>query len=111
MRNLPIIQRLTALVLVLLFTFSITPRQFLHDLFADHTDFYTSCHGTEATISNSGKNCKCDDLVVSVPFLGLDTAEEVASLSEHGFYNQVSYQFYFSSTFSTPDLRGPPQTI
>ncbi len=58
--------------MLLLFTFSITPKKILHDVFANHRDTVNnlSSHSKVPLIVNPGINCPCDNLVAESPFTG-----------------------------------------
>jgi hypothetical protein len=63
------IKRLLAAVFLLLFSFCVTPKRFLHDLLANHKDAQYSDSLPLQQISTSGFHCNVDDLVVVAPFL------------------------------------------
>lgn len=55
--------------MLLLFTFSITPRQLLHDALANHTDLAaTAPKGKQLQVFQAGFMCKVDNLVAESPF-------------------------------------------
>jgi hypothetical protein len=96
-------------LLLVLFTFSITPRQLLHDVISDHTDLSASTsHGKHNTVSKTGFNCDCLNLVAESPFTADEsTVENISSQPCTGFIvpsdHNVSHK---AATLST--LRGPP---
>ncbi|MEJ7912714.1 MAG: hypothetical protein WKF70_06145 [Chitinophagaceae bacterium] len=108
MRSQSIIQRFFAAVLLLVFAFSITPKKYLHELVADHKDFYSYHSGEETTVNTAGFNCHCEELVVSTPFV--ETSLETALLPTivYRTFSTSSYHFFFYSTNSAKDSRGPP---
>lgn len=108
MKNLSIIRKSLALVMLLIFTFSITPKKYLHDLIADHTDFYSFHSGDEATYSQKGFNCQCEDLVVSTPFIEASFELSLSTEVYRKEFTSSSYHFYFLQTNRTKDSRGPP---
>ncbi|OQP48916.1 hypothetical protein A4R26_31225 [Niastella populi] len=59
--------------MLLLFTFSITPRAYLHHLFADHQDiaFAYDLSGDEDQLSASGFQCDIHEQVAESPFTDL----------------------------------------
>jgi hypothetical protein len=59
-----------AFVMLLLFSFSITPKKYLHALLANHTDNRFQAFTDEASVSQKGFNCDTDDIVVKAPFVG-----------------------------------------
>lgn len=65
------IRPLVALAMLLLFLLSITPRQYLHDIFADHRDIAVHTHDTdEDQLNTTGFNCNTHDQVAESPFTG-----------------------------------------
>ena len=104
-----IIRQLLAGVLLLVFTFSITPKKFLHDAFANHKDKPALISsGNTLQFGLSGFMCKCDNLVAESPFT-----------DEAAYFHFVPFQFFsvqkdpalyhfYSSTFFFFELRGPP---
>jgi hypothetical protein len=69
MKNSLNIKRFLAAVFLLLFSFCVTPKRFLHDLLANHKDAQYSDNLPLQQISTSGFHCNVDDLVVVAPFL------------------------------------------
>jgi hypothetical protein len=108
LRNLNIIQKTLAVGMLLLFAFSTMPKKYLHDLVADHKDFYSFQSADEATVYQTGFNCHCDDVVVSTPFVEASFTFNVAALPCYKAPAFSSYNFYFLNSCSTKDSRGPP---
>ena len=102
------IRRLFAAFFLLLFSFCVTPKRFLHDILANHRDTQTSPGLPVEQIANSGYHCHIDDLVVVAPFLSDIPANCAAILS--------SVVIQFSEPLRTDvltytahrDTRGPP---
>jgi hypothetical protein len=96
---------------MILFSFCVTPKRFLHDLLANHKDAQTSASSPVQQIAASGFHCHVDDLVVMAPFLPeIQTIEEV-----HVFSLSLYYAEPFSSLvhlyLSHADGRGPPASF
>jgi len=97
--------------MLLIFTTSITPKVFLHDLTADHRDEVSKilhCH--DQHITKPGFRCDCNNLVSTSPFteepaLQVPLPEAIAFVSySHQFTDRVyASDIFFSS------LRGPPR--
>jgi len=71
--NHQIIRPLAAFLLLLIFTLSIIPKRYLHDIFANHTE--AESHQAEQgklIVSEAGFNCDCDNLVGTSPCAELD---------------------------------------
>jgi hypothetical protein len=71
------IRNLVSGLLLCLFTFSVTPKQWLHNIFADHKDFYSNATGDHLQFTKSGFRCDCDNLVVNTPFIQVDGPGEL----------------------------------
>ncbi len=109
MKNPPTIQRVLALVFLLLFTFSMAPKKYLHDLVADHTDFYGYSNGdNETTVSKAGFNCDCEELVVTAPFVPASFSADFALPTQHNSFVISFHRQFNLITQYTKDLRGPP---
>ncbi|MEP7109690.1 MAG: hypothetical protein ABI760_16970 [Ferruginibacter sp.] len=110
LREIRIIRQCSALVLLLLFMVSNTPKQLLHDIFANHVDYRNGIAGNKDTahVKQLTFHCQCDHQVVESPFLP----------DIHGFavYFPFHYPLGTSSlyTYINGDhqfqfgLRGPP---
>jgi len=93
-----------------MFVLSITPTKFLHQVFANHSDFVTvSLNDTHSTQFNvSGINCHCDHLVVISPFISGNCVSPKEALQVFQKLNICkTFQIPFSKSF-TFKLRGPP---
>ncbi len=107
----PIIRQLLAGVLLLVFSFSITPKKFLHDAIANHKDkLIVASPGNDKQVTHTGFVCKCDNLVAESPFTNNVQLFDIAAV--HVFSVQQSsplYHFYSSPVFLF-QLRGPPSS-
>ena len=96
--------------MLLIFTMSITPKVFLHDLTADHKDeasVVLHCH--DQHISKIGFTCDCNNLVSTSPY----TEEPVLQIPEPGAVALIAYINRFAdpvytATIFFSSLRGPP---
>jgi hypothetical protein len=108
-----IIRSLLAGLLLVVFAFSITPRQALHNWLADHEDTtHPHCdYGDVTHYGNYGFHCECDNLVAESPFTSQEDIIEYHSLpvfaGRRGF---IAHCFYAEApgVFS---LRGPPAAV
>ncbi|MEP7256795.1 MAG: hypothetical protein ABI687_00350 [Flavitalea sp.] len=105
-----IIKKLFGSLLLAVFAFGMTPKIFLHDLFAEHTDFSLSLNKYPHTnqVDKAGFRCNCDHLVVESPFT--DQADRV-ELSIPVFFSDLQEHFFYDYHFTSPffySLRGPP---
>ena len=94
--------------MMLLFTFSIMPKKYLHDLVANHEDFYSLHFGDKTTVSQTGFNCQCEDLVVSTPFIQTSFGLNISSLYVYKELASSPIIIFFLNTYTTKDSRGPP---
>lgn len=95
--------------MLLLFTFSVTPKKWLHDAFANHDDVnvtYGKINSVEQL--NNGIVCKCEDLFSQTVFTVAEhnllsvTRPPIASECEARVENILSHSVIFI------ELRGPP---
>ncbi len=110
MRKKPVIQKLIAAWLLMVFAMSAAPKAYFHDLLANHKDspVCRQIH-TSAAVHPEGYHCHFDELVVSAPFLLQADAAQPPVLT----YTNVVLQFGYTSP-AAPFLmhqenRGPPQ--
>jgi hypothetical protein len=104
-----VIRQLVAGLLLLVFTFSIAPKQFLHDAIANHKDkLHIPAPGDEQQVSKTGFFCKCDNLVAESPFT--DEVQQYSIAAHRAFAEQppVVLYFFHSSPVFFFGLRGPP---
>jgi hypothetical protein len=97
--------------MLMLFTLSITPKLFLHAVFADHTDVVYKKTGGETQVSKSGFSCDCNNQVATSPFIEHDDTPEPGILT---VYQLVVPPFSSHLIASTPlycALRGPPALL
>ena len=108
MRNSNIIQRLAAAFLLLLFSFCVTPKRFLHDILANHRDSQMANNIPVEQITASGFHCHIDDLVVVTPFLPC-IQSVVTGISFSGIRHFSDPAVSFSpASRNLPESRGPP---
>ena len=109
LRHRSTIQKFLATLLLLVCTFSLLPKPFLHELIADHTDYYGSSSEDDATsFHSSGVICHCDDTVVSTAFVHSILHEAITLAIAPTAYLFSNYSCPFSNPITTIDLRGPP---
>jgi hypothetical protein len=103
------IQKFIAVALLLVFTVSIAPRSFFHDLVANHTDTPgCSIDHKVSAVHKQGIHCHFDDLVVSVPFV-LQSESASAPFVLHFVQTNDSYSDSYLSYFLLhKENRGPP---
>lgn len=107
-----LIYRLAAFVMLVLFTLSITPKLYLHAVFADHTDIvFKKADNGKTQVGKNGFACDCYNQVATSPFTEHAETPEIGILSVYQsftphFPSQIiaNTQFYF-------ELRGPPAIL
>ena len=109
MRKQPIIRRLLAGLLLVLFALSGTPKLFVHDLVAHHKD--TRCkfsHGSHTDVERSTFTCHTQDLVVESPFIETAALFEVhvPVIYTAGIVELTARLYAFFPVHYS--LRGPP---
>ncbi|MEI6190064.1 MAG: hypothetical protein WCP61_06560 [Chitinophagia bacterium] len=105
------IRQFIALVMLVVFAFSITPQKSVHDLVAKHAD-PTKCSVHKdapiAQVENSSIHCAYDNLVVASPFINFFISIQVGSIAPIKCVNTVFANFIIDSVPSFLETRGPP---
>ena len=105
----PIIKQLLAGVLLLVFTFSIAPKKYLHDAIANHTDkSIIVAPGDNAQLSHAGFICKADNLVAESPFTNEAQHFDFAAVQVFSVKQSLPLYHFYSSAVFFFELRGPP---
>lgn len=95
--------------MLLIFSFSITPKKFLHDAIANHKDkALIVTDGQTAQVSHSGFICKCDNQVAESPFTDAVACFTFRSFRVFAEYKQAEPIHFVSSTLLFFQRRGPP---
>jgi len=104
------IRHFAALFLLLLFVLGNSPKQWLHDVFANHKDSTSglSANNDKVEIAQKGIHCQCDHFVVESAFANPgNPISFLAPVVYSGFSSSLAsailnqHQFFFK-------LRGPP---
>jgi hypothetical protein len=104
-----IIQQLLAGFMLLVFSFSITPKKFLHNAIADHKDKVTVAGtGNNSRLSHAGFICKCDNLVAESPFTNEHTYFNFTPAPLFSVQKTIALYYFYSSAVFFFELRGPP---
>lgn len=106
------IKNVIAVLMLCIFVFSITPKQWLHDIITNHHDSRSPVSTDDRqSISISGFHCKCDNLVVQSPFIIYEGPEAI-NLPEVFVLHQTEISGNFISAYHLfSSLRGPPSLI
>jgi len=86
LQNKSFIRSLLALMLLLIFTISTTPRRYWHDIFAGHTDTAVCDVPLDGKhhLRDAGIQCDCNKLVATSPFTEQD--EIAVTVVPRSFY-------------------------
>jgi hypothetical protein len=109
MQQKRIISFISALWLLLVFTLSIAPKKYLHDVFSNHGDSCINLTAEKATTVGSFKtNCDVSNQVATVPFLLINNQYTVL-LPAFSAEQNIPFLYYCFSTLQyNYALRGPP---
>jgi len=105
------IRQFIALVMLVVFAFSITPQKSIHDLVAKHADpAKCSVHNDApiAQVENSSTHCSYDNLVVASPFIDFFTAIQIGPIAPIKPVNTAFTHFIINAAPSFLESRGPP---
>jgi len=97
-----------AATLLLIFAFSATPKIFLHNLLANHTDGSSIAGGKMQEFAVASFHCDCENLVVELPYIDNPVHLLLAIGNSYRLFriktgNSLSLSPYFIFGF-----RGPP---
>jgi len=105
------IRSILASFMLLVFAFSITPQQNIHDFVAKHVD-PTSCRVHKNLpidqVENSSIHCSFDQLVATSPFVHYNFEIALTIPELDIVKNETSISFIASNSLSHFDSRGPP---
>jgi|SRR4051812_26031457 len=98
--------------MLLIFSFSITPKKFLHDAIANHKDkAVIVSDGHTPQFSHTGFVCKCDNQVAESPFTDTVACFTFSSFRVFSSYQPTELNYFFSTTLLFFQRRGPPTAI
>jgi hypothetical protein len=99
--NNPFVQKLFSVFLLLIFTFSFTPKIYFHDVIANHEDTAFSCDHTQnvkACLHQKGYN----------PYLIFNAASALWIQSQFPIFNTNHFLSFTQDCVIHKDSRGPP---
>lgn len=114
MYSRPTIKTLSALLLLLVFAFSITPKKTWHDLIATHQDVNQPTYDDSAKgeqVHKSVIHCSCDLQVAESPFITVHIGLQLGLPSVKSIFYVGSSQDPHSEQTHFYGLRGPPATV
>lgn len=105
------IRQIVALLMLLVFAFSITPQKSIHDLVAKHND-PTHCNVHQdapiAQVEKSSIHCSYENLVVASPFLDFTFAHELNAPPVRNIKNTSLVALTYLLVPFSFESRGPP---
>lgn len=105
------IRQIVALLMLLVFAFSITPQKSIHDLVAKHSD-PTHCNVHQdapiAQVEKSSIHCSYENLVVASPFLDFTFAHELNAPPVKNIKNTSLVALTYLLVPFSFESRGPP---
>jgi len=108
MYNKPVIKSIVAALMLCVFIFSITPKQWLHDVITNHKDSWSYSFDGKQILSPSGFHCNCDCLVVQSPFIYYNGPAEINAPLFFVLHQTATISNLISAHHFFSELRGPP---
>jgi len=95
--------------MLLIFAFSITPKNFLHNCTASHKNSsQKSPASDQQQVAKSSISCTCDNFVAGSPFTEAGIVFQLSSLEFFSRKQETKPVHFFSSPHFFFSLRGPP---
>ncbi len=105
------IRPIIALLMLVVFAFSITSQKTIHDLVAKHTD-QVNCNVHKSApidqVEHSTIHCAHENLVVASPFVDFSFPIQILHPVVAQVRNTILVAFYFSTQLFALESRGPP---
>ena len=105
------IRKIISLFLLFAFLLSISPKQYLHTVFAQHTDVTTNLTKTEVQFNANAYNCDCNQVVCTSPYIPAENQSLSATAGTFASYDDLLIVPGLSQTATQLQLRGPPALI
>jgi hypothetical protein len=103
------IKNIVTSVLLVLFAFSTTPRNILHDLFANHKDEVSLSKKTSSSqVKTFDYLCKVENTVVESPFIESSSHFDFSTFPQVTQHSIFTSYFFTSSKYFFFEHRGPP---
>jgi hypothetical protein len=109
-----IIRKCLSLVLLVIFTFSITPKPLWHSLFAGHVDAPVTCDHPNTSrhcLHPVGFDCHFDNLVVKADYFPTISLLALIPQEQIALYLPNLCDSYRLTNYQTQDNKGPPAVI
>ena len=108
------IRKFIALVMLVVFAFSITPQKSIHDLVAKHSDPSKCSVHKDAPVDqveNASIHCSYDNLVVASPYVEFDFSINIAPPAQVKSENTTLSSFEIPTLLNSFESRGPPVVL
>ena len=105
------IRKFIALVMLVVFAFSITPQKSIHDVVAKHSDPTKCSVHKDAPIDqveNASIHCSYDNLVVASPYVEFDFSINIELPPQIKREKTIFFSFDISTLPNSFESRGPP---
>ena len=105
------IKNISGIFITCLFLIAVSPRQYIHFLFAKHKDStgkVIRAQGT--TLSIAGYNCNVDQLVAEPNFENPLIEHQPSTINYLSSFSDIQSSLYYTKTSKSKD-RGPPNRI
>ncbi|MGL6269817.1 MAG: hypothetical protein ACRC2O_17920, partial [Chitinophagaceae bacterium] len=114
LRLYSIIRKCLSLFLLVIFTFSITPKPLWHSLFAGHVDVPVNCdhpNTSKHCLHPVGFDCHYDNLVVNADYFPTIPAVVFLPQKHITLHLPGMYDACLLTSYQTQDNKGPPARI
>lgn len=106
-----IFKNIIGVLLTCTFLLSITPKQVLHNLSANHKDSTAQRNNDRTEFNQIGFNCECYSVVATSPFTEVSSGPEILKLIHFSLYSEKASSSFSSTDHFYFDLRGPPAFV
>ncbi len=106
-----IFKNVIGVLLTCTFLLSITPKQLLHNLTANHKDSTAQRNNDRTEFNQIDFNCECYSVVAASPFTEISTSSEIQKLIHYSHYTERIATSISSIDNYYSDLRGPPAIV
>jgi hypothetical protein len=108
------IRNCLSLVLLVIFTISITPKPLWHSVFADHVDVPVQCDHPDSSkhcLHPKGFDCHFNNLVVHADYFPTLFSVDFTPQKQIAHYVSGLCDSYLLTNYQTQDNKGPPARI
>jgi len=103
-----IVKKLAVVFVLCTFLLSITPKQVIHNLVADHTDNTTHKTNDRLQFNATTYHCDCNNIVATSPYLSVSqNPDQLISLPEFAYSISRAFSLFTAEQINLT-LRGPP---